>query len=497
MKKINSRLDKRKKIIFWGIVFLLLGSGVVLWQWPGAGKLVSSFLGTSNKAVLKLEPATGVFKVGDSFQLKVKLDTKGNKVVAVAVSLSYNPEIFEILNIDTSASDFLVGSECVYQSGPCQLINNDRNTGRLSLIQGRPTPGVNKNDALIAILTVRGKKEVSSLADNFVFDFSGGAQSKSKVILDDGQGTDILSGTENGCYSLESVSGTESASTPPATPTPPTPPSTTTPTSTPPADREAPLLSVIRVSEITEKSAKVSWQTDEPATSFVYYIGESDLFLEEVKKNEFVLFHEITLTNLTPASRYYFIVKSQDSSGNARESKMQSFQTLAAAATPTSTPTSTPPVTPTSTPPATPTSTPGNESLEKMQLIANLKKQIAEILARLASLQAELKKVQTSPKPAETPAYIPAGFRFLNNLYPGQKGLEVSYLQIFLKNQGEEIYPSGKVTGFFGPLTEAAVIRFQEKYREEILLPGGMEHGSGVVGRATRIKINSLLGQQE
>jgi len=73
--------------------------------------------------------------------------------------------------------------------------------------------------------------------------------------------------------------------------------------------------------------------------------------------------------------------------------------------------------------------------------------------------------------------------------------LEVRCLQEFLKSQGAEIYPEGLVTGNFLSLTQAAVIRFQEKYKTEILTPLGLEKGTGFVGSLTCAKINELLGK--
>ncbi len=67
----------------------------------------------------------------------------------------------------------------------------------------------------------------------------------------------------------------------------------------------------------------------------------------------------------------------------------------------------------------------------------------------------------------------------------------VTCLQTFLSRK-PEIYPEGKITGNFGQSTEKAVIRFQEKYSEEILTPLNLEKGTGYVGEATVSKINDL-----
>ena len=76
----------------------------------------------------------------------------------------------------------------------------------------------------------------------------------------------------------------------------------------------------------------------------------------------------------------------------------------------------------------------------------------------------------------------------------GSRGDDVKELQTFLREEGS--YPNGRVTGYFGPLTKKAVQRFQNKYRAEILTPNGFKSATGMVGSATRKKINDLLGSQ-
>ena len=70
---------------------------------------------------------------------------------------------------------------------------------------------------------------------------------------------------------------------------------------------------------------------------------------------------------------------------------------------------------------------------------------------------------------------------------------EVRCLQEFLKTQGLSIYPEGLVTGNFLSLTRNAIVRFQEKYKADILAVFGLAKGTGFVGERTRAKIQELL----
>ncbi len=70
-------------------------------------------------------------------------------------------------------------------------------------------------------------------------------------------------------------------------------------------------------------------------------------------------------------------------------------------------------------------------------------------------------------------------------LRPGDVGDRVRALQRALAAQGAAIYPEARVTGFFGPATRRAVIRFQERHADQVLAPFGLTRGTGVVLKAT------------
>ncbi len=127
------------------------------------------------------------------------------------------------------------------------------------------------------------------------------------------------------------------------------------------------------------------------------------------------------------------------------------------------------------------------------ELISQLLARIEELKRQIAEVQAKINAILVSRGQKEFSSF--SCQKLENNLYFGMRdNSEVRCLQEFLKNQGPEIYSEGLVTGNFLILTDAAVIRFQEKYNSEILKPLGLKRGTGYVGPATRTKINQLLG---
>lgn len=84
-------------------------------------------------------------------------------------------------------------------------------------------------------------------------------------------------------------------------------------------------------------------------------------------------------------------------------------------------------------------------------------------------------------------------YDFMTDLEFGDTNNEVRNLQIAL-SKNPEIYPEGIISGWFGFLTKTAIIRFQEKHRDEILVPWGLIRGTGFVGHTTRNKLNQLYG---
>lgn len=98
-------------------------------------------------------------------------------------------------------------------------------------------------------------------------------------------------------------------------------------------------------------------------------------------------------------------------------------------------------------------------------------------LSSFALIAISVAYVSTLPVQAANYSQITSSVSF------GNQNENVTNLQTFLADN-PVIYPEGKITGYFGPLTQAAVIRFQTQYGIDPV---------GRVGPLTRAKINLLI----
>lgn len=100
---------------------------------------------------------------------------------------------------------------------------------------------------------------------------------------------------------------------------------------------------------------------------------------------------------------------------------------------------------------------------------------------------------------AMTPVLVFSGEDdFTRSLKVGMRGEDVRMLQVVLNTDLEtRVAVSGagslgNETDYFGPATKRALIKFQEKYRAEVLTPVGLTVGTGFFGEKTRARASAL-----
>jgi len=135
-------------------------------------------------ASLYLSPGSGTFFIGSTFDVSIFVNTKGNNVNAVKVDLKFDPRILQIAS-PTAGKSFI----SVWISQPTY----SNITGTASFQGGIPSPGINTSSGLVSTITFRaiapGETTVSFL-------------DSSQVLLNDGEGTNILSSLGGGVYKI-------------------------------------------------------------------------------------------------------------------------------------------------------------------------------------------------------------------------------------------------------------------------------------------------------
>jgi len=120
--------------------------------------------------------------------------------------------------------------------------------------------------------------------------------------------------------------------------------------------------------------------------------------------------------------------------------------------------------------------------------IEDLQAQIAQLLAQITTLQAQIAGQTTTT----------TGLCLSGDLSLGMTSAAVKTLQQGLnQDPATQVAVSGAgapgyETSYFGGLTKAAVIKFQEKYASEVLASWGFTKGTGYAGSTTRAKFNAL-----
>ncbi len=130
---------------------------------------------------------------------------------------------------------------------------------------------------------------------------------------------------------------------------------------------------------------------------------------------------------------------------------------------------------------------------------ADLEAQIAQLQALVAQLQAQLAGTPSTPVATGDAPAACAGISFSRNLALGASGTDVKCLQALLNADVATqvavsgVGSAGQESEYFGGLTRAAVIKFQNKYASEVLTPIGLTAGTGFVGTQTLAKLNAML----
>ncbi len=142
------------------------------------------FTNVASAASLNISPGSGTYKVGDTFEVSVLLNTQNQEVNAVQMELAFPPDKLQLVSPSTGTSII-----SIYTTPP----KYDNAKGVVQIIGGIPN-GVNVPSGLVTKLIFR----VKSLGQATIR-FTG----QSQVLLNDGKGTNALNNSNGATFKLE------------------------------------------------------------------------------------------------------------------------------------------------------------------------------------------------------------------------------------------------------------------------------------------------------
>lgn len=95
-------------------------------------------------------------------------------------------------------------------------------------------------------------------------------------------------------------------------------------------DTTVPTISGVAAESITETSAEIVWDTNENTNSTLGY-GTSSSLGNQVTSSALTIGHGLTITSLTKATTYYYVISSCDPAGNCRTNDQNTFVTAGVA----------------------------------------------------------------------------------------------------------------------------------------------------------------------
>jgi len=137
----------------------------------------------AESASLYLSPSSGSFLVGSVFTVSVFLNTEGSEINAVWAELKFPPEILQV-TAPTAGTSFV--TEWIVPP-------NYSNEKGIASFRGGIPEGITSSASLVSSITFRAVASGTAKVE-----FVKG----SKVLLADGKGTDILTGTRHGEYHI-------------------------------------------------------------------------------------------------------------------------------------------------------------------------------------------------------------------------------------------------------------------------------------------------------
>lgn len=139
-------------------------------------------------ATLSFLPSSANLKVGEELRLDIFVNTANQNAVAVLASISFDKDLLVGDHIDVAGSVYPIEAERGLYAGSARVV------------RGARSPGFNGSHGFLASVYFRAQAKGSGSVTLELAQPGGGP---SRIILDDGEGTDILRSTVSARYTIQ------------------------------------------------------------------------------------------------------------------------------------------------------------------------------------------------------------------------------------------------------------------------------------------------------
>ncbi len=155
-------------------------------------------------ATLSLSPTSGTHAVGDSFEVKINLDTSGVATSGTDAYVRFDPNVLTVVDSQAGTDGTQIQAGTLYSQTSFNSVDNS--TGKVSFSGSKTggSPGYTGSGTL-ATITFQAVKEASSTSVSF--DFTQNSTTDSNVISN-ADSTDALTNVTNASYAITAAAGT-------------------------------------------------------------------------------------------------------------------------------------------------------------------------------------------------------------------------------------------------------------------------------------------------
>lgn len=161
----------------------------------------------ASAATLSLSPTSGTHKVGDTFNVEIKLDTGGVTTSGTDVYVRFDPNVLQVVDANNSSTGVQITPGSLYSQ--TSFNSTDNGAGKISF-SGSKSGGSSGYSGTGTLATIKFQATAEASSTNVTVDYQAGSTTDSNVISQS-DSSDVLTSVTSAAYKIAAAGGTATA----------------------------------------------------------------------------------------------------------------------------------------------------------------------------------------------------------------------------------------------------------------------------------------------